>query len=456
MKSFYYFLFLLLFVSCSIFKKGETPIKQDATPPPGYSPSYILSQKQFNLNYDEKPDVEFLFANSKQFDTTVRAYFHLIEGKKYYLYGASSKNFSRIWCNAYLIYEGRRERITNFKIYEIKNGENLKNAIAIVSDHSGSMGEWRAKAVQKAISNLIERKRDIDAFSLIRYDHRINVECPLTFSKSMLQQSNPIDGLQRYNGFTAICDAMLEGARSVNQKGFDNKLVIIFTDGFDNYSNFKPDSVISYCIANNIKIIGIDFGDYINPNYIKNIAEKTGGFYRRIYKTEEFDLLFDDIYFRLNNAYVIEFDTDYYGRHFLELEICLKDEKIQRGFFFDNTPDLGQISLLNVYFDLNKSNLKPESQRAIRKLVKLMNSFPSIKIEVRGHTDSLNRSSDPLYNVKLSQERADAVKKELIKQGIPEYRIRTMGFGEKFPVADNSTEEGRQKNRRTEFVIIEK
>lgn len=86
------------------------------------------------------------------------------------------------------------------------------------------------------------------------------------------------------------------------------------------------------------------------------------------------------IYYRLNNAYVIEFETDFYGKHFLEFELCLKDKIISKGCFFDNTPDIGQISLLNVYFDYDKSSLKPNSYSAIIKLVLLLKSFPNMTI----------------------------------------------------------------------------
>jgi outer membrane protein OmpA-like peptidoglycan-associated protein len=112
--------------------------------------------------------------------------------------------------------------------------------------------------------------------------------------------------------------------------------------------------------------------------------------------------------------------------------------------------------LLNVYFDFDKSALKKESDEALEAILSLMKGFPNMEIELRGHTDNLNGTKDPEYNVKLSQKRADAVKASLVKKGIKENRIKSKGFGETVPVADNATDEGRAMNRRTEFVVLKK
>ena len=83
-----------------------------------------------------------------------------------------------------------------------------------------------------------------------------------------------------------------------------------------------------------------------------------------------------------------------------------------------------------------------------------MNRYPSMTIELRGHTDSNNSTGDPQYNQKLSQARAEAVRDAMIAAGIDGSRISAKGYGESVPVATNDTAEGRQKNRRTEFVIL--
>jgi outer membrane protein OmpA-like peptidoglycan-associated protein len=83
-----------------------------------------------------------------------------------------------------------------------------------------------------------------------------------------------------------------------------------------------------------------------------------------------------------------------------------------------------------------------------------MSGVPTMTIELRGHTDSTNSTGDPEFNQKLSQQRADAVRDALITAGIKAERVTAVGYGDTKPVATNATEEGRARNRRTEFIIL--
>jgi OOP family OmpA-OmpF porin len=111
------------------------------------------------------------------------------------------------------------------------------------------------------------------------------------------------------------------------------------------------------------------------------------------------------------------------------------------------------IRLNNIFFDTGKSELRPESGPELDRLVVTFNESPKMVIEVRGHTD--NTGSNEI-NAKLSQDRADAVREYFISKGIEPDRVASKGFGETKPVAANDTDEGRQQNRRVEFVIIKK
>ena len=108
-------------------------------------------------------------------------------------------------------------------------------------------------------------------------------------------------------------------------------------------------------------------------------------------------------------------------------------------------------TLDEVYFDFGKSTLRPESFKELNELYDYLKQKESIKVEIAGHTDNIGKDAD---NLKLSQSRAEAIRQYLIKKGINASRIIAKGYGATQPVTTNDTDEGRQKNRRTEVRIL--
>lgn len=109
------------------------------------------------------------------------------------------------------------------------------------------------------------------------------------------------------------------------------------------------------------------------------------------------------------------------------------------------------VVLKNVFFDVNKFDLKPESEAELDILVRLLNENPTLKIQIGGHTDNVGKPAD---NLTLSNNRAKAVVSYLVAKNISAQRLLAKGFGETQPIDDNKTEEGRAKNRRTEMKVI--
>jgi OOP family OmpA-OmpF porin len=108
-------------------------------------------------------------------------------------------------------------------------------------------------------------------------------------------------------------------------------------------------------------------------------------------------------------------------------------------------------TLNNVFFDLAKSTLRPESNKELDQLAEYMNRKKTLVIEIAGHTDNTGKDD---ANQKLSEDRANAVRQYLLKKGIAAERVTAKGYGASQPAADNDTEAGKQKNRRTEVRII--
>lgn len=118
-------------------------------------------------------------------------------------------------------------------------------------------------------------------------------------------------------------------------------------------------------------------------------------------------------------------------------------EKVAKGRKF---------ALNNLFFIQSKADLLPESEPELERLYNLMTNNPTLKIKLGGHTD--NRGYR-LANMRLSHERADAVKDYLVNKGIDDKRIKTEGYGPSQPVAPNDTEENRARNRRVEVEILD-
>ena len=109
------------------------------------------------------------------------------------------------------------------------------------------------------------------------------------------------------------------------------------------------------------------------------------------------------------------------------------------------------IILKNIFFDRNRYDLKPESTSELDMVVMLLKENPTLKIQIGGHTDNVGKPAD---NLKLSNDRAQAVVKYLVAKGIDIKRLSFRGFGATQPIAANLTEEGKALNRRTELKVI--
>ena len=104
-------------------------------------------------------------------------------------------------------------------------------------------------------------------------------------------------------------------------------------------------------------------------------------------------------------------------------------------------------------FDTGHATVRPVSQEQLTNIAAILKAYPQVKVRIGGYTDN---TGDPLENLQLSQQRADNVMEELTRLGVDASRMSAKGYGQENPMADNSTEEGRQKNRRISLWVTEK
>ena len=125
-------------------------------------------------------------------------------------------------------------------------------------------------------------------------------------------------------------------------------------------------------------------------------------------------------------------------------------EQFNRVLPTTDTPRGLVVNMSDVLFDTGKSDLRSQAREALARLSGITLNYPSLHLTVEGHTDSTGSAE---FNQSLSEKRADAVRDYLVSQGLDARSLSAQGLGTENPVADNSTSEGRQKNRRVEIIV---
>ena len=137
-----------------------------------------------------------------------------------------------------------------------------------------------------------------------------------------------------------------------------------------------------------------------------------------------------------------EADREHMRRRLLQqLNTILETRETQRGLI---------VNISDVLFDFDKYSLKPGTREILAKVSGILLAYPGLRLQVEGYTDSVGSDE---YNLKLSQQRADAVRSYLVSQNVPADTITSIGLGKERPVASNDTAAGRQQNRRVEMVV---
>jgi outer membrane protein OmpA-like peptidoglycan-associated protein len=125
-------------------------------------------------------------------------------------------------------------------------------------------------------------------------------------------------------------------------------------------------------------------------------------------------------------------------------------EQLNRVLDTRDTPRGLVVNMADVLFDTGKYELRPEAREKLAKLSGILSTHQDLELDVEGHTDN---TGSVQTNQTLSEQRAQSVAQYLVQQGVPGKNVKAMGLADSHPVADNSTTEGRQKNRRVEIIV---
>lgn len=177
-----------------------------------------------------------------------------------------------------------------------------------------------------------------------------------------------------------------------------------------------------------------------NSNEYQAISDSTGKFFTRLPAGDKYDI------------YIMGF-KDSSSYNVLDIPALGPNSYYKNPFTVNLEFDPPKTFVLNdVEFDFGKATLRPQSYSTLDDLVDYLKRKPNERIEIGGHTDNIGSDEK---NLVLSLERANSIVTYLTAKGISNDRLVAKGYGAEEPIEDNSTEEGRQKNRRTEVKILD-
>ena len=358
------------------------------------------------------------------------------------------------------VYNVKEVDIRNFWVREFGANDSIPYNIVLTLDYSGSM-RGVLDAIYTGTEIFVDLKFPYDKIAISTFHREFDLKVPLSDNKQTIINLFNLKKQQGIGLFSAVFDAVMN-----NLKIFDNtpkdvpRVLVIFSDGDDNYSKKEISEIIQSAKEKNVHIFSVAFG-YSKDEQLRYLAKYTGGKFYKAYSKEELISIFRDIYMSLRFYYLITYNPPkFWGYHKVRsyLDIPGRIDSLYAEIDY-NTSDLmpwdkiGTAFTRPINFDFNKSDIKPESIPIIEEIVDVMLSNPKLKLEIQGHTDNIGGIE---FNLKLSEARALAVFNALVERGVDSSRLRYRGFGFSRPVANNDTEEGRAKNRRTEFVVLAK
>lgn len=435
----------------------ETRIAKAGTRPDGYVYSRIKENKHIK---DLRNDLNISLKAVSSSDSLIEIQFHLIDDYGVYYYGAGSEEWKKLWCNLLIVKpDGSILRPDEFKIIEYNQGDGNNLAASLVLDHSGSMGNQRAIILQKGVRALIESKRENDGLSLVKFDNYVLTVSKLTKNKSELLKNFGITGLQGFGGGTALLDAINVGISNLNNaRNYDEKAIIVFTDGNENFSLATQKEVILRATENNIKIHTIGYGDFISEDYLKAIADHTGGSYYRLFDEEQLSWIFEDVYSKGRNYYGMRIKPFGYGEYRFFIKLCPpKGDPDTLTFTFYYQPSVSVNSSIYDSLDFQPliKNIKPNEFYKneinfpdIREFDKITVIKPQSYQAVEEETDTINMENvDYEFNNLVFPDIKFVFDKTEIVNGTDREIVNVIEFMKKYPrvvleVAGHTDEKG--------------
>lgn len=459
------------FPGCKSFDEAIRPVI-DNTPDSDSARLYVTGTKPYDESDAANLQLNVWRIDSDPYPDSVLVYTRVMDGKGNFIsnlappYYKGTQDYKTIWSglNEQIGDGGPTYEIPDFDVREFSDKDGIPFEIALALDYSGSMGS-NIVFLENAAVTFINLKLPQDRISIVKFDDEPKLVVMPTQSKEELIGGYGRTGLKGFGGYTALYAAGKLGGDQVASAPKDHpRALILFTDGEDNASKTTSVELYEFCRQNSIPVFAVAFGA-VNRDVLSTLADGTGGKFYQTNDPKELEAIFKDIYLSLRNYYLIRYKPPRVdGKHIVS--IALNPPNSDRtvagtaqyskflGFIADTgIRDGGESFPNDVFFAYNSAELRAEGLEIVRQYADMMRRSGTMLLEVQGHTDSVGTDA---FNDTLSMRRANAVRDALVSMGIDESRVRPRWFGESVPIASNATEEGRQRNRRTKFVVLRK
>lgn len=349
--------------------------------------------------------------------------------------------------------------IDSFRVREYGDADSIPYAIMLSVDFSGSMSGVM-DAISMGTELFVSMKQPQDRIGISTFAKDYTLKVPMWKDKEIIINKFKSTFLEGQGYYSGLFDAIMKSMEGFTSEIPDTvpKVIVVFSDGEDNYSKTRLKMILDTAKTKGVNIFTVGFG-YPNDEIMRQIAQYTGGKYYRARTKEELIAVFLDIYRSLRNFYRISYKApEYYGIHKVRMGLNFSSDSVHCDGEYDTAPlgpgfDVSDGFKYPIHFDFNSAIVREESMIRIDELTELMERYPKLRLEIQGHTDNIGGEE---FNQNLSDARAKAVMREMIKRGIEEKRLRARGFGMSQPVAPNDSERNRALNRRTQFVVLAK
>jgi outer membrane protein OmpA-like peptidoglycan-associated protein len=395
------------------------------------------------------------------------------------------------------IVEKKSIPIKNFTVREVHDTVHKPDDMALTLDYSGSMS-GTINELAKSTKRFVAKKSPFDRLSLVVFDAHIGMLTGLEKDKDRILKAFAKASYEDYGTSTSLYAAADQGMRTL-ENSMNNKLLLLFTDGYENSSFlhsdslcFTPQDVVAKARSKNIHIDVIAFGDDVNTPLLEYLSMLTDGNMYKINRNKDILRVYQEIPIISRNYYEISYKPSFsegereirlsyfnqnatavakkkmfIGENYVISDWRMGDNKykyIDSIILTINKPVAGHPAnskKINpvaapqaiAFFDYDKYIIRANDEAALAKCIAYLKINATAEILLLGHTDL--RGTDKSCDA-LSQNRADAVKDYLIKSGINKERIYTAACGKRYPVNALETDENKaQENRRVEAVLLQ-